>query len=423
MYFGNTDEALAATDAHGYFVPVKLHVPAAAVPGMHAVSAKGRTSGRSARRHFTVATPWDQFGRVPSHTHANPYENVLSPGNVSGLTQVWSYATGGAVASSPAVVHGVVYAGSYDHRVYALNAATGAKLWSHRTGGAIMSSPAVADGVVYIGGGAHIYALNAKTGAKLWSYSTGPAAHSFTGHGVKSAFPGYDVYSSPAVSHGVVYAGSANTTIYALNVKTGALLWRYQAGAPIMQGSPAVANGVVYAASYDSLYALNAASGALLWSSGSAWGNSSPAVAHGVVYAGSFDDSVYAFDAVTGAQRWSYPTGDQIFSSSPAVANGVVYIGSTDGNVYALGAGTGAKLWSYPIGSEAAPVVVNGMVYVSANNSVYAFGLPAKPAALAGRVSRPRQRSGKDHAPHARTAASRTPTRDHRPARSRQSRR
>ncbi len=46
---------------------------------------------------------------------------------------------------------------------------------------------------------------------------------------------------------------------------------------------------------------------------------------------------------------------------------------------------------------------------------------PAKPAAPAGRVSRPRQRSGKDHAPRARTAASKTPTRDHRPARSRQS--
>ena len=311
-----------------------LVLSAAAVQAPQAL-ASGR--GGSAQHRFTGAAAWDQFGRVPRHTHANPYENVLSPGNVSGLTQVWSYATGSAVASSPAVVNGVAYVGSYDHKVYA---------------------------------------LNAKTGAKLWSYSTGPAAHSFPGHGVKSAFPGYDVYSSPAVAQGVVYVGSANTTIYALNAKTGALLWSYQAGAPIMQGSPAAANGVVYAASYDSLYALNAASGALLWSSGSAWGNSSPAVAHGVVYAGSFDDSVYAFDAITGAQLWSYPTGDQIFMSSPAVANGVVYIGSTDGNVYAFDAVTGAKLWSYPIGSEAAPVVVNGMVYISANNSVYAFGLP-----------------------------------------------
>src|SRR5215471_512144 len=125
------------------------------------VSAKGRDSGLVARRAFTVATPWNQYGRVPSHTHANPFENVLGPGNVSGLTQAWHYPTSGPVYSSPAVVNGVVYIGSYDHNVYALRAATGAKLWSHRTAGAIMSSPAVARGVVYVGSGNNPYALNA----------------------------------------------------------------------------------------------------------------------------------------------------------------------------------------------------------------------------------------------------------------------
>ena len=50
-------------------------------------------------------------------------------------------------------------------------------------------------------------------------------------------------------------------------------------------------------------------------------------------------------------------------------------------------------------------------------------GEPAKPAAQASRVSRPRQQSGKGLASRGRTAANRTPTRDHRPARSRQSRR
>ena len=54
--------------------------------------------------------------------------------------------------SSPAVVNGVVYVGSFDNNVYALNASTGAKLWSYTTGGAMyFSSPAVANGVVYVG--------------------------------------------------------------------------------------------------------------------------------------------------------------------------------------------------------------------------------------------------------------------------------
>ena len=36
--------------------------------------------------------------------------------------------------SSPAVANGVVYVGSDDGNVYALNASTGAKLWSYATG-------------------------------------------------------------------------------------------------------------------------------------------------------------------------------------------------------------------------------------------------------------------------------------------------
>ena len=55
------------------------------------------------------------------------------------------------VDSSPAVANGVVYVGSDDDNVYALNASTGAKLWSYTTGGYVDSSPAVANGVVYVG--------------------------------------------------------------------------------------------------------------------------------------------------------------------------------------------------------------------------------------------------------------------------------
>ena len=69
--------------------------------------------------------------------------------------------------SSPAVANGVVYVGSDDHNVYALNATTGAKLWNYTTGGYVLSSPAVVNGVVYVGSDDdNVYALNATTGAK-----------------------------------------------------------------------------------------------------------------------------------------------------------------------------------------------------------------------------------------------------------------
>ena len=51
-------------------------------------------------------------------------------------------------------------------------------------------------------------------------------------------------------------------------------------------------------------------------------------------------DNVYALNASTGAELWSFSTESNICNcvySSPAVVNGVVYIGSWDNNVYAFG--------------------------------------------------------------------------------------
>ncbi|MGH2479399.1 MAG: PQQ-binding-like beta-propeller repeat protein [Ktedonobacteraceae bacterium] len=50
---------------------------------------------------------------------------------------------------------------------------------------------------------------------------------------------------------------------------------------------------------------------------------------------GSLDYSLYAFDAKSGAQKWSFPTRGKIYSS-PIVADGMIYVGSADGNAYAF---------------------------------------------------------------------------------------
>lgn len=56
---------------------------------------------------------------------------------------------------------------------------------------------------------------------------------------------------------------------------------------------------------------------------------------NGTVYIGSEDNKLYAFDAVSGHEKWFYQTGGSI-SSTPTVVNKSVYIGSADGNVYAI---------------------------------------------------------------------------------------
>ena len=73
-------------------------------------------------------------------------------------------------------------------------------IWRHKTGDVVSSSPAVADGVVFAGSeDGSLFALDAENGERRWSYDTGDK-----------------VYSSPRVVNGVVYAGSWNGNVYAI---------------------------------------------------------------------------------------------------------------------------------------------------------------------------------------------------------------
>jgi len=266
----------------------------------------------------------------------------------------------------------------YENVLSPVNVANLGVFWKYTTGNGIYSSPAVTNGVVYVGSwGNGLYALNASTGAVLWNYTT----------------VSY-VDSSPAVANGVVYV-AVYGSLYALNASTGALLWNYTPGCCI-NSSPAVASGVAYLGSGDSLYALNASTGALLWkyTTGSEL-SSSPAVANGVVYVGSFyDNSLNALNASTGALLWKYTTGGHI-DSSPAVANGVVYVGSWDNSLYALNASTGAVLWGYTTGAiSSSPAVANGVVYVgSFDYDLYAFGVSGAHAPGSPQPQRPGPKS------------------------------
>ena len=82
---------------------------------------------------------------------------------------LWSYLTDDWVVNKPVVVDGVVYVGSDDFNVYALDADTGGLLWSFDTGSAIRTTPTVAGGVLYaVSNDARLHALDASTGNLLW---------------------------------------------------------------------------------------------------------------------------------------------------------------------------------------------------------------------------------------------------------------
>lgn len=107
------------------------------------------------------ACDWAMFGADAGRTRSYP-EDVVASADRAAMSTLFRAPTGGDVVSSPAVAGGVVYVGSDDHRLYAVDAAgtidcgntprTCTPPFSADVGDVAESSPAVANGMVYVGG-------------------------------------------------------------------------------------------------------------------------------------------------------------------------------------------------------------------------------------------------------------------------------
>ena len=228
-----------------------------------------------------------------------------------------------ASETSPLVVGGVVYVGSWDHRVYALGLGTGKVIWSTLLSGEVNASPAYSGGTVYVGDNSGtLTALNASSGAIRWqgrSFSRFPNGREY-------------FYATPTVAYGRVYASNTDGTVYAFGAATGHLLWASHVGTYVYT-APAVWDKKVYVGSYDGTFAaLDAATGRTVWTrTMPASVHGAPTVMSGLVYlstcsfcghagsryAKSGPNGTYALDARTGKLVWQFRDGQY----SPVVAD------------------------------------------------------------------------------------------------------
>ena len=146
--------------------------------------------------------------------------------------------------------NGVIYTGTRDGYVSALEGVDGKVIWQYKTNGSINSPPAISDGVIYFGSAdGTVYALNIETGLKRWAFKTERG-----------------ISSSPLISEEkILYFGAKDGYFHALNSENGSLLWKFKAEGGIA-ASPVIDSDAVYFCSRDErIYALNRFTGELKW--------------------------------------------------------------------------------------------------------------------------------------------------------------
>ncbi len=307
-------------------------------------------------------------------THATMFRSdrqhtgIYSTGGIEPTNYLkWDFTTAGQMLSSPAVADGVVYVGSADHKLYAIDAHTGTQKWNVTLAYGVDSSPAVADDVVYFFGREGYLHAFYTNGTFKWDRDLGG-----------DAYNGVHWRVAPTLSDGIVYQGATKVGIslnalFAINANNGTVKWTFNTDGDV-QSAAAVYNGTVYVVS-NKLYAIDASTGTERWNSSLYYGGpaGSPSVVDGVVYLG-WSRAVVAFDAAYGSVKWIRGVGWDVYSS-PAVENDIVYIGCDDSYLYAIHTTNGTVKWQTNLGAQvqSSPAVADGIVYVGdANDRLYA---------------------------------------------------
>jgi len=172
-------------------------------------------------------------------------------------------------------------------------------------------------GVVVAANGGALTAVS-PTGSTLWTFSP---ANGFSG--------------DLSVANGIVYAGSASGSVYAIDAGTGAVVWQASSGAPVASGPAVGSAGTVFFGS-DALYAIDSG-GATLWSSKAILplSHALAALSNATVFVATTSDSAASMLDLNGNIEWTARDLGEVVRVN-AGSSGVVYAASSDGRVRAL---------------------------------------------------------------------------------------
>ena len=252
------------------------------------------------------AEDWHTFMHDLGFSGRSPDKSLAPP-----LALLWKFKTGGPLYASPVIANGVLYIGSTDGKLYALDAKQWGIKWVFDAGDAIRYAATVLGDRVYFNARNNkVYALDTKTGEKLWEFKS------------KNWMD-----APPVVADDKVYVGVFPSKIYVLNARTGTI--------ETVRERTIHIRGIEYGCAKGVFRPVFPEHDAKLWRDQTGGSESYPIIANSVVYIGARDGQLHAFDASSKMQVWTYQLGGFV-EAAPAIADGVLYAASGDGSVYAF---------------------------------------------------------------------------------------
>lgn len=278
-----------------------------------------------------------------------------------------------SIYGAPVISGGRVYFGAYDGNMYALDAGTGDCIWeSHKSedpgtqckrepDGPIVGGAVLYQGVLYVGSDdGQVYGIDAESGAVHFCLDVGGA-----------------VWSTPLIVDNTMYISTMKGEVRAVEPGDWHPKWRgpFRTSAGLLT-DPVLAEGkVIVGGIGQTLFALDAETGKQVWSfPGGNWFWGRPVVAGKTVYATNLDGKVYAVDLGTGQAAWESNTfkAPEAIRAAPLLSNGVLVVVDRGGNVYSLNPDTGEVLKSEPAVIEkrvlANPIEFDGDVLLLAQS-------------------------------------------------------
>ncbi len=292
--------------------------------------------------------------------------------------------------ASPLLYRDHVYVGSAGGTFFALRARDGQVRWK-RAIGAVSVQAVVDRGVLYVGtDDGHLIALDHQTGAELWRYATKgpvlrpPAIVDVAAATVGPPRPASGDAGKPAPSAStprtlVIVANEADH-VAALDASTGEFVWQYKAETPeeyTLRGHAGVVvrDGLVFTGfSSGTLVALRVETGSVAWLT-SIKGeadrfidvDATPVLSGDSLYVTSSSGGLWALDQATGLVRWRSELGPS-GADGPDGTTGMLtsdgerlYVGVAEHGIHALDM-SGNVIWRQGArgGGEPGELVVNG---------------------------------------------------------------